>query len=96
LAVVGCVVGVCVFLWAPQGLVGFVGLLSVVDVASAPCFVAVGVAVGWQEWVSWMVEGVLFNSVLSVGVVGRHVWVTSVVVGVLVNCGLGWVAVGWQ
>ena len=23
-------------------------------------------------------------------------WVTSVVVVVLVNCGLGWVAVGWQ
>jgi len=38
---------VCVFLWAPQGLVGCVGLLSMVDVASAPCFVAVGVAVGW-------------------------------------------------
>ena len=36
-----------------------------------------------------MVEGVLFNSVLSVGVVGGHVWVTSVVVEVLVNGGLG-------
>ena len=38
---------VCVFLWAPQGSVGCVGSLSVVDVASAPCFVAVGLAVGW-------------------------------------------------
>jgi hypothetical protein len=37
---------VCVFLWAPQGLVDCVGLLSMVDVASAPCFVEVGVAVG--------------------------------------------------
>ena len=38
---------VCVFLWAPQGSVGFVSLLSVLDVASISCFVAVGVAVGW-------------------------------------------------
>ena len=35
-----------------------------------------------------MVEGVLFNSVLSVGVVRGHVWVTSVVVVVLINCEL--------
>ena len=36
-----------------------------------------------------MGEGVLFNSVLSVGVVGGHVWVTSVVVVMLVNGELG-------
>ena len=29
----------CVFLWVSQGSVGFVGLLSMVDVASAPCVV---------------------------------------------------------
>ena len=28
------------------------------------------VAVGWQEWVSWMVRGVLLNSGLSLVVVG--------------------------
>ena len=32
------------------------------------------VAVGWQLWVSLMVKGMLFSSVLSVVVVGCHVW----------------------
>ena len=37
----------CVFLWVPQGSVGCVGLFSWVDVAGAPCFVTVWVAVVW-------------------------------------------------
>ena len=28
------------------------------------------IAVGWQKWVSWIVEGVLFETGLSVGVIG--------------------------
>ena len=53
-------------------------------------------AVEWQERVSWVVKGVLFDSELIVVVVGCHVWVAFVVNNVLFNWELELVAVDRQ